>query len=79
MGIRCSRLHARFDFSPDLPVNYLLIVIAAEDIYIMEQLSTSGSAGTVVTAIITTPLAALPLCTRAQHRARLPSRILIFY
>ena len=25
----------------------LLIVIAAEDIYIMEQLSTSGSAGTV--------------------------------
>ena len=51
--------HARFDFSPDLPVNYLLIVIAAEDIYIMEQLSTSGSAGTV-TAIITTPLAVAP-------------------
>ena len=78
--------HARLDFSPDLPVNYLLIVIAAEDIYIMEQLSTSGSAGTV-TAIITTPLAVAParcrctpaLCTRAQHRARLPSRILIFY
>ena len=43
MGIRCSRLHARFDFSPDLPANYLLIVIAAEDIYIMEQLSTSNS------------------------------------
>ena len=51
--------HARFDFSPDLPVNYLLIVIAAEDIYIMEQLSTSGSAGTV-TAIITIPLAVAP-------------------
>ena len=31
--------HARFDFSPDLPVNYLLIVIVAEDIYIMEPVS----------------------------------------
>ena len=59
MGSRCSRLHARFDFSPDLPVNYLLIVIAAEDIYIMEQLSTSSSVGTV-TAIITIPLAVAP-------------------
>ena len=59
MGNRCSRLHARFDFSPDLPVNYLLIVIVAEDIYIMEQLSTSGSVGTV-TAIITIPLAVAP-------------------
>ena len=51
--------HARFDFSPDLPVNYLLIVIAAEDIYIMEQLSTSSSVGTV-TVIIDIPLAIAP-------------------
>ena len=56
MGIRCSRLHARFDFSPDLPANYLLIVIAAEDIYIMEQLSTSTSVGSA-TVIIAIPLA----------------------
>ena len=83
MGIRCSRLHARFDFSPDLPVNYLLIVIAAEDIYIMEQLSTSTSVGTV-TVIIAIPLAVAPArcrCAPAPNIARLPSRIriLIFY
>ena len=53
--------HARFDFSPDLPVNYLLIVIAADDIYIMEQLSTSNSVRTV-TAIITTPRDGAPAC-----------------
>ena len=83
MGSRCSRLHARFDFSPDLPVNYLLIVIAAEDIYIMEQLSTSGSVG-IVTVIIAAPLAVAPArcrCAPTPNIARLPSRIriLIFY
>ena len=40
-------------------VNYLLIVISVEERSVMEQLSTSGSAGTV-TAIITTPLAVAP-------------------
>ncbi len=54
-------------------VNYLLIVISAEDRSVMLQLPTSGS-GSTVTAIIYTPgwcAHPPPLCTRAQRRARL--------
>ncbi len=62
-------------------VNYLLIVISAEERSAMEQLSTSGSGGTV-TAIIDTPRMVRPPAAAVHPRpaARTtPSRIFIFY
>ena len=53
-------------------VNYLLIVISAEERSVMEQLSTSGSIGTV-TAIIATPRDGAPTrrrCAPAPSGAR---------
>ena len=53
-------------------VNYLLIVISAEDRSVMEQLPTSGSGGTV-TAIIATPRDGAPTrrrCAPAPSGAR---------